>query len=75
MTTEQIAIDQDALRRVSLRGVIAAIALAVLTVIEFFVATGLEDPLLALLPFVALKGWIILDTFMHVRAVFGDGDH
>jgi hypothetical protein len=75
MTTEQVTIDHDALRRVSLRGVIAAIALAVLTVIEFFVATGLEDPLFALLPFVALKGWIILDTFMHVRAVFGDGDH
>jgi len=58
-----------------MRGIVAAMLLAVLTVIEYFVAVGLEDPLLALLPFVALKGWIILDTFMHVRAVFSDGDH
>lgn len=75
MTTEQVAIDRDALRRVSLKGIVAAILLAVLTVIEYFVAINLEDPLLALLPFVLLKGWIILDTFMHVRAVFGEGDH
>jgi len=75
MTTEQVTIDHDALRKVSMRGIVAAMLLAVLTVIEYFVAVGLEDPLLALLPFVALKGWIILDTFMHVRAVFSDGDH
>jgi hypothetical protein len=75
MTTQQVEIDQDALRKVSLRGILAAVLLAVLTVIEFFVATGLEEPLLPLLPFVVLKGWIILDTFMHVRAVFGGGDH
>ena len=75
MTTEQVSIDQDALRRVSLKGGVAAMLLAVLTIIEYFVAIGLENPLLPLLPFVVLKGWIILDTFMHVRAVFGDGDH
>jgi hypothetical protein len=75
MTTQQVEIDQDALRKVSRKGIVAAVLLAVLTVIEFFVAIGLEDPLLALLPFVVLKGWIILDTFMHVRAVFDGVDH
>ncbi len=53
----------------------AAALLGVLTVVEFFVAIGLDDPLLPLLPFVIVKGWIILDTFMHVKAVFGGGDH
>jgi hypothetical protein len=75
MTTEELTIDSEGLKKASRKGLIAAGLLAVLTVIEYFVAIGLEDPLLALLPFVALKGWIILDTFMHVRAVFGDGDH
>jgi len=75
MSDEQLTIDSDGLRKASRKGLIAAVLLAVLTVIEYFVAVGLEDPLLALLPFVALKGWIILDTFMHVRAVFGEGDH
>ncbi len=75
MTTEQFAIDTEGLKKASVRGIIAAVILAVLTVVEFFVATSFENPLLPLLPFVVLKGWIILDTFMHVRAVFGEGDH
>lgn len=75
MTTEELTIDSEGLRKASRKGLLAAALLAVLTVIEYFVAVGLDDPLLALLPFVALKGWIILDTFMHVRAVFGDEDH
>jgi len=75
MTTEQIAIDREGLREATRRGLIAAVLLAVLTVIEFFVAIGLDDPLLALIPFVILKGWIILDAFMHIKAVFGEGDH
>jgi hypothetical protein len=74
MTTQQQAIDSEGLKKATRRGIIAAVILAVLTVIEFFVATGIENPLLPLLPFVLLKGWIILDTFMHVRALWSD-DH
>ena len=74
MTTQQQAIDSEGLKKATRRGIIAAVILAVLTVIEFFIATGLENPLLPLLPFVLLKGWIILDTFMHVRALSSD-DH
>ncbi|MCL1587776.1 MAG: hypothetical protein M3092_05120 [Actinomycetia bacterium] len=73
-TTDKQAIDSENLKKATRRGVIAAVILAVLTVIEFFVATGVENPLLPLLPFVLLKGWIILDTFMHVRALWSD-DH
>jgi hypothetical protein len=73
MTTEKVAVDREGLRALSRKGIIAALLLAVLTVIEYFVAIGLDDPLLALIPFVLLKGWIILDTFMHVRALWGDG--
>jgi hypothetical protein len=73
MTTEKVAVDHEGLRALRRKGMIAALILGVLTVIEYFVAIGLDDPLLALIPFVLLKGWIILDTFMHVRALWGDG--
>jgi len=75
MTMGQVAIDRDLLREATRRGLVAAVLLAVLTVIEYLIAIGLDDPLLALIPFVILKGWIILDTFMHIRAVFVVGDH
>jgi hypothetical protein len=75
MTTEELTIDSEGLKKATRKGLMAAALLGVLTIVEFFVAVGLDDPLLALLPFVALKGWIILDAFMHVRAVFGDRDH
>ncbi|GMR02972.1 MAG: hypothetical protein BMS9Abin20_1329 [Acidimicrobiia bacterium] len=74
MTTQQVSIDSEALKKAVRRGVIAAVALAILTVFDFYVAISLENPLYPLLPFIAVKGWIILDTFMHVRAVFGE-DH
>ena len=74
MTTQQVAIDQEALSKATKRGLMAALLLAVLTVIEYFVAISVEQPLLPLLPFVAVKGWIILDAFMHVKAVFHSGD-
>lgn len=73
MTTDKVAVDHEGLKALRRKGIIAALLLAVLTVIEYFVAVGLDDPLLALIPFVLLKGWIILDSFMHVRALWGDG--
>lgn len=75
MTSEQVAIDHDGLRSATRKGLIATALLGILTVVEFLVAIRLDDPLLALIPFVIVKGWIILDTFMHVKAVFGEGDH
>jgi hypothetical protein len=75
MTTELVPIDREGMKKATRKGVIAAVLLAVLTVIEYFVAIGLDDPLLALIPFVLLKGWVILDVFMHVRQVFREGGH
>lgn len=74
MTTSEVAIDNEALKKATKKGLIAALLLAVLTVVEYFVAISVEEPLLPLLPFVVVKGWIILDAFMHVRAVFHPGD-
>ena len=74
MTTPEVAIDNEALKKATKKGVIAALLLAVLTIVEYFVAISVEQPLLPLLPFVIVKGWIILDAFMHVRAVFHTGD-
>jgi len=75
MTTKMIPVDHDGLKKTTRKGLIGAALLAVLTIVEYFIAVGLDDPLFALLPFVALKGWIILDVFMHVRQVFKEGGH
>ncbi|GMQ98816.1 MAG: hypothetical protein BMS9Abin17_1344 [Acidimicrobiia bacterium] len=74
MTANQLALDHDALKKATRKGVIAALLLGVLTVVEFYVAINLEDPLFALMPFILAKGWIILDSFMHIRALFSE-DH
>ncbi len=75
MTTEQATIDFDGLRTATRKGLVATAVLAVLTIVEFLIAINVENPLLPLLPFVVLKGWIILDAFMHIRAVFGEDGH
>jgi hypothetical protein len=73
-TIEQQTIDHENLKKATRKGIVAAVILAILTVIEFLIATSVENPLLPLLPFVFLKGWIILDAFMHIRALWSD-DH
>ncbi|MDP7258686.1 MAG: hypothetical protein QF419_04905, partial [Acidimicrobiales bacterium] len=47
------------------RGWFTAGALAVLTLIEYFVATSVDRPTLWLLPFIVAKGGLILEVFMH----------
>jgi hypothetical protein len=77
MTTEQVVVDREGFRKATRAGVIAAVWIAILTLIEFLVFHLFESDwflTLALLPFVIAKGWIILDAFMHIRALWG-GDH
>jgi hypothetical protein len=74
VSTDLVAIDKENLSKATKRGLVAAALLAVLTVVEYVIAVEVAQPLLPLLPFVALKGWIILDSFMHIRAVFHEGD-
>ena len=78
MTTEQVAIDREGLRKATRKGLWGAFWLFVLTVGEFIVFTAFDGEgmilTLSLLPFVLAKGWIILDTFMHIRALWGE-DH
>lgn len=57
----------SALRNDLALGVKVAIGLAVLTGIEYVIAVTIEQPLLWLLPVVLVKGWLILDYFMHFR--------
>jgi hypothetical protein len=76
MTQELVPIDRHGYKAATRKGLIGAALLAVLTIVEYIIAVSLEEPLLALLPFVALKGWIILDIFMHVRQLFEkEGGH
>jgi hypothetical protein len=77
MTSQQVALDSSGYRKAIRHGLMGALWLTVLTIIEFIIAVvGDGEPWLlwALLPFVLLKGWIILDTFMHIRALWSE-DH
>jgi hypothetical protein len=74
MTVEQVAIDRVSLKKARNKGVRAAVFLAILSVIEYFIAIEVAQPLWPMLPIIAFKCWIILDVFMHVRAVFHTGD-
>jgi len=62
-------------RRMITRGVLAALVLAVLSLLEYWVALEFDDPTWYLVPFMAIKGWVILDFFMHVRALRSEGAH
>lgn len=53
-------------RRAVRRGLGAAVALAVISVIEYFVAQEVHDPTWYMVPFMVVKGGIILEIFMHV---------
>ena len=82
MTTEhapidEVVVDREGFNKAAIKGVWGAFWLAVLTIIEFIIAEagdGAPWVLYALLPFVILKGWVILDTFMHIRALWSE-DH
>jgi len=73
-TADQQTIDHENLKKATRKGILAAVLIAILSVIEYFIAVEVANPLWLLMPFVIAKGWIILDTFMHVRALWGD-DH
>lgn len=77
-TADQVAIDRAGLRKATRKGLWGAFWLAVFTLAEFAVAVSLDGQglilVLSLLPFVLAKGWIILDTFMHIRALWSE-DH
>ena len=58
-----------AFQRAVRRGLTVTVALTMLTIVEYLVAVNLANPLIPLLPFVAAKGWLILDYFMHIKAL------
>ena len=82
MTTQQQApaegpVDEAGFRKAAIKGLWGAFWLAVLTLGEFIVFTfgdGESWLTIALMPFILLKAWIILDTFMHLSALWSD-DH
>jgi heme/copper-type cytochrome/quinol oxidase subunit 4 len=52
--------------------------LAVLTVVEYFIAIGFDSSqalVLLLSPIALLKGWLILHYFMHLPKVWGGEGH
>ncbi|MFQ5557822.1 MAG: hypothetical protein ACE5GB_10010 [Acidimicrobiales bacterium] len=65
----------DQLRSKVRLGERVAAALAVLTMVEYIIAVGVDDPIVWLIPFVIAKGALIMEYFMHASALFGGGDH
>ncbi|HJL76429.1 MAG TPA: hypothetical protein QF417_04070 [Acidimicrobiales bacterium] len=58
------------------RGWLTAAGLAVLTLLEYLVAVRIDAPTLWLLPFIAAKGGLILEVFMHASDLrAGDREH
>lgn len=52
--------------------------LAVLTIVEYFIAIGFDSSqalVLLLSPIALLKGWLILHYFMHLPKVWGGEGH
>lgn len=65
-------------RKKVMRGWIVALVLAVASVAEYIVATSVNGPLVWLVPFMIVKGVLILQFFMHVSALRGghaEGNH
>ena len=61
------------------RGLVAIVVLAVLTVVEYLIAVGLDSTtvIITLLSIIAIaKALVILEYFMHLSKVWrGEGDH
>lgn len=75
MTTEMVEIDKAGLAKATRAGLRAAVLLAILSAIEYFIAIEVEQPLLPLIPFILAKGWVILDSFMHIKALWHPEAH
>lgn len=50
-------------------GLVAVVALAVITVVEYVIATKVGQPIIPIIVLAIAKGWIILNTFMHIQAL------
>ncbi|HIE22442.1 MAG TPA: hypothetical protein EYP73_07590 [Acidimicrobiia bacterium] len=74
MTLQVEIADRELLRASRRQGIRVAAWLAVLTLVEYFIAVGVPSPLVWLLPFVAAKGWLIMRFFMHIRDLW-EGEH
>ena len=76
-TQQQVPVDRTKMRAAYRKGLWGAFWLAVLTLGEFAVfavGDGTTWGSLALIPFIFLKAWIILDVFMHIKALWSP-DH
>ncbi len=62
-------------RTVVTRGIAVALLLAVLSLGEYYLASKYDNPTWVMVPFMVAKGALILDTFMHIRALRNDGAH
>lgn len=56
-------------------GVIVAVAVTALTVVEYVIAIGIDDPLVWLVPFGIAKAVLILEYFMHFSSLISGGEH
>ena len=64
-------------KKMVVRGLAAALLLAILSIAEYVLAAEVNPKWVtwAMVPFMIVKGWVILDMFMHVRALKHGGSH
>ncbi len=68
----ELRADQSAKTRV---GLWVCASLVVLTLIEYQIAVSVESNVTFLIPFILLKGGLILWYFMHIGQLWNEGDH
>ncbi len=73
-STQQMGLQSRYRMRIRV-GLLAAVALAVFTIVEYIVAVSVDAPTLWLVPFMLLKGYAILEFFMHFSNLTNGEDH
>ena len=56
------------------QGIIVALVLAVLTIIQYFAALYLPNAIILMLLALA-KGYLVVQYFMHISSLWSEGDH
>ena len=56
-------------------GWVVAAILTILTLLEYWVAVAVTGNLIWLIVIAAIKGWLILQYFMHIQDLWKEGGH
>ncbi len=75
MSTDEADTMDDGFAAKELLGWSVAAGLLLATLVEYFVAIKIDDPLWWLMPFIIIKGALIIEYFMHFTGLFNSEEH